>query len=163
LSGRIESALEKVDKLISENADSIGRTVRNVEAFSKAVDADKVRSLVTNAEGLAKQLNESAGKFDKLMVTLDGVLGSGENSTATEITEAARSFRKLADNIDARTKEISAGVTKFTGSGLRQYEALASDARRTLDDVNKTLRSFDKNPQQLLFGKKPPIPEYSGR
>ena len=163
LSGRIESALEKVDKLISENADSIGRTVRNVEAFSKAVDADKVRSLVTNAEGLVKQLNESAGRFDKLMVSLDGVLGSGENSTATEITEAARSFRKLADSIDARTKEISAGLTKFTGSGLRQYEALASDARRTLDEMNKTLRSFEKNPQQLLFGKKPTIPEYSGR
>lgn len=163
LAGRTENALETIDKLISDNAESIGRTVRNVEAFSKAVDADKVRSLVANSENLVKQLNESAGKFDKLMASLDGVLGSGENSTLSEITQAARSFRKLADNIDARTKEISAGVTKFTGSGLRQYEALASDARRTLDDMNRTLRSLEKNPQQLLFGKKPPIPEYGGR
>lgn len=163
LAGRTENALETIDKLIADNSESIGRTVRNVEAFSKAVDADKVRSLVANAEGLVKQLNESAGKFDKLMVSLDGVLGSGENSTMTQITDAARSFRKLADNIDARTKEISAGVTKFTGSGLRQYEALASDARRTLDDMNKTLRSLEKNPQQLLFGRKPALPEYGGR
>lgn len=163
LAGRTENALEKVDKLIAENAESIGRTVRNVEAFSRAVDADKVRSLVANSEGLVKQLNESAGKFDKLMASLDSVLGSGENSTLSEVTQAARSFRKLADNIDARTKEISAGVTKFTGSGLRQYEALASDARRTLDDMNKTLRSLERNPQQLLFGRKPALPEYGGR
>jgi phospholipid/cholesterol/gamma-HCH transport system substrate-binding protein len=54
-------------------------------------------------------------------------------------------------------------VTKFTGSGLRQYEALASDARRTLDDMNRTLRSLEKNPQQLIFGKKPALPEYGGR
>ena len=163
LAGRTETALETIDKLISDNAESIGRTVRNVEAISKAVDADNVRSLVANADGLVKQLNESAGRFDKLMASLDGALGSGENSTIAEIAQAARSFRKLADNIDARTKEISAGVTKFTGSGLRQYEALASDARRTLDDMNRTLRSLEKNPQQLLFGKKPPIPEYGGR
>ena len=163
LAGRTETALETIDKLISDNAESIGRTVRNVEAISKAVDADNVRSLVANADGLVKQLNESAGRFDKLMASLDGALGSGENSTIAEIAQAARSFRKLADNIDARTKEISAGVTKFTGSGLRQYEALASDARRTLEDMNRTLRSLEKNPQQLIFGKKPALPEYGGR
>jgi phospholipid/cholesterol/gamma-HCH transport system substrate-binding protein len=163
LAGRTENALETINKLISDNAESIGRTVRNVEAISKAVDADNVRSLVANADGLVKQLNESAGKFDKLMASLDGALGSGENSTIAEIAQAARSIRKLADNIDTRTKEISAGVTKFTGTGLRQYEALAADARRTLDDMNRTLRSLEKNPQQLLFGKKPPMPEYGGR
>lgn len=163
LAGRTENALETIDKLIAANSEAISRTVRNVEAFSKAMDAEKVRSLVANSESLVQQLNESAGKFDKLMASLDGVLGAGENSTLSEVTQAARSFRKLADNIDTRTKEISAGVSKFTGSGLRQYEALASDARRTLDDMNKTLRSLERNPQQLLFGKKPPIPEYGGR
>ena len=72
-------------------------------------------------------------------------------------------LKRLADNLDARTKELSAGLSRFTGSGLRQYEALATDARRTLDDMNRTLRSLEKNPQQLLFGRKPAAPEYGGR
>jgi type II secretory pathway component PulK len=40
---------------------------------------------------------------------------------------------------------------------------LAEDGRKTLNDIGRTLRSLEKNPQQLLFGSKPTIPEYSGR
>ena len=98
------------------------------------------------------------------MSTLDGALGSGDSkSVIAEISEAAKAFRKLSDNLDTRTKEMSAGINRFTGAGLRQYEALAADGRRTLDEINRTLRSLERNPQQLIFGRKPATPEYSGR
>ena len=112
---------------------------------------------------MVKQINESAGKLDRVLASLDKAVGAEGAGVLAEINEAARSFRKLADNLDARTKDLSAGLSKFTGAGLRQYEALASDARRTLDDVNRTLRSLEKNPQQLIFGRKPAAPEFSGR
>jgi phospholipid/cholesterol/gamma-HCH transport system substrate-binding protein len=75
----------------------------------------------------------------------------------------ARSIRRLADNLDKRTQEITAGINRVTGPAVRQYEALAEDGRKTLNDIGRTLRSLEKNPQQLLFGSKPTIPEYSGR
>lgn len=206
LAARTETVLETAGKLFDENAESIGRTVRNVETFSQAlgdnadgvkqfmsamseigttikplisnldsmsrklderidaVDPAQVKSILANADSLSKQLSASAGKLDKLMTSLDGVLGSGDTKgVITEISDAAKSFRKLADNLDARTKELSAGVNRFTGSGLRQYEALAADGRRTLNEINRTLRSLERNPQQLIFGRKPSTPEYSGR
>jgi phospholipid/cholesterol/gamma-HCH transport system substrate-binding protein len=37
---------------------------------------------------------------------------------------------------------------------------LAVDARKTLDEINRTMRSFGKNPEQVIFGAKPSVPEY---
>ncbi|MBX9757963.1 MAG: MCE family protein [Beijerinckiaceae bacterium] len=177
--------VEAFSQALGENADGvkefmkamsdIGTTIKpliaNLEGLSKSVDARvqavdpaKVSAIIENAEALSRQLNASAGKFDRLMSTLDGALGSGDSkSVIAEVSEAAKSFRRLSDNLDARTKEISAGINRFTGAGLRQYEALASDGRRTLDELNRTLRSLERNPQQLIFGRKPATPEYSGR
>jgi phospholipid/cholesterol/gamma-HCH transport system substrate-binding protein len=177
--------VEAFSQALGENADGvkafmkamsdIGTTIKpliaNLEGLSKsvdervqAVDPNKVASILDNADSLAKQLNASAGKLDRLMTTLDGVLGSSDSKgVVAEVTEAAKSFRKLADNLDARTRELTAGLNRFTGAGLRQYEALAADGRRTLDEINRTLRSLERNPQQLIFGRKPATPEYSGR
>ena len=59
-----------------------------------------------------------------------------------------------------RIKEISVGLTHFSGSGLRQYEALAIQGQRVLDDIDRLARSFERNPSQLIFGAKPSLPEY---
>jgi phospholipid/cholesterol/gamma-HCH transport system substrate-binding protein len=32
-----------------------------------------------------------------------------------------------------------------------------------VNDVGRTVRSLEKNPQQLIFGGKPNLPEYNGR
>jgi phospholipid/cholesterol/gamma-HCH transport system substrate-binding protein len=70
--------------------------------------------------------------------------------------------RHLADNLDARTKEISVGLTRFSASGLREYEALAVDGRRTVNDLDRLLRSLSNNPSQVIFGAKSTLPEYHG-
>lgn len=164
LAGRTETALDGINALMAANADAIQRTVRNFEEFSASLEPEKVKSIIASADTLARQLAASANRLDKLMASLDGVFGSGNISgVVSDVTDAARAFRKLADNLDARTKEMSAGLSRFSGAGLRQYEALAADGRRTLDEINRTLRSLERNPQQLLFGRKPATPEYSGR
>lgn len=163
LAGRTETALDSVNALLAANGDSIQRTVRNLETFSSSLDPDRVKSILESADTLGKQLTASANRLDALMASLDKVLGSDDaKGVVAEVSDAAKSFRKLADNLDARTRELSAGLNRFTGTGLRQYEALAADGRRTLDEINRTLRSIERNPQQLLFGRKPATPEYSG-
>ncbi|HEY8579457.1 MAG TPA: MlaD family protein [Beijerinckiaceae bacterium] len=158
------TAITEVGQSVKPLVASLEQLSKNVDERVTAIDPERVKSIVANADSLAKQLNVSAGKFDKLMSSLDGFLGSGDTKgVMAEISDAARSFRKLSDNLDARTKEIAAGVSRFTSSGLRQYEALAADGRRTLNEVNRTLRSLESNPQQLLFGRRPAAPEYSGR
>ena len=136
----------------------------SANAVIAAVDAAKIRGVVNDATEISSKLNASAGKIDTLIGSAQSLLGSPDTrGTLTDIADAARSIKKLADNLDIRTRDIATGITRFTGQGLRQYENLASDGRRTLDELNRTVRGLQKNPSQLIFGAKPTIPEYSGK
>lgn len=145
---------DKANKLIDDNQEAINRTVANIQSMTGSL-ADKYDGIGP----LLLSLNHAAAKLDNVMASM----GPDAGKTIADIGEAARSVRKLADDVDSRMKEIMANVTRFTGSGLRQYEALAADGRRTLDDISRAVRSLEKNPSQIIFGAKPALPEYKAR
>ena len=164
--GKLDSALADFDTLVKavdskkianfvDGADTLGRTLQQHQG-----DIDAV---VKNASELSAKLNHSADKIDGLMTSLQNFVGSPDlKGPLGEIGDAARSVRTLADNLDARTKEIAAGISHFTSTGLREYEALAIDGRRTINDLDHAIRNFDHNPNELLFGAKSNLPEYQG-
>ena len=61
--------------------------------------------------------------------------------------------RKLAENLDKRTDQISVGFSRFSNSGLKEFEAFAVDGRRTLAELNKAIKNIDQHPTRLLFGR----------
>jgi phospholipid/cholesterol/gamma-HCH transport system substrate-binding protein len=147
----------KINRLIDDNSASITASVKNAEKFSDA--------LAANSDGLKDFMGAIAdfGKSIKpLTAKLEGLAGDADNLVKGDVAAAAKSIKKAADDLDSRTKEIAANINRFSGSGLRQYEALAVDGRKTLEQINQAVRSIENNPQQFLFGKSPQIPEYSG-
>jgi phospholipid/cholesterol/gamma-HCH transport system substrate-binding protein len=150
--------LTKTNRLIDENSASISAAVKNVEKFSGALaeKSEDVKTVISEFESLAQ-------KFEKAANSLSSFLETGESKGPLgEVSAAAKSIKKAADNFNAQVKTIGANISRFTGSGLRQYEALAADGRKTLEEINQAIHSLENNPQQLLFGKSPQIPEYSG-
>jgi phospholipid/cholesterol/gamma-HCH transport system substrate-binding protein len=179
---------EKFSQALADNSDGIGLFLKSTTDIARALDTAKVNRIIDNTDrfmaalgssspevetslkdvsSLTSKLNRSADRVDLVLKSAEDFLGSAageEGKTAfTQVGEAARSLRVLADNLDKRTAEITVGINRFTGPGLRDIEALASDSRRTLGDINRVLRSLERNPQQLIFGGKPAIPEYNGR
>jgi phospholipid/cholesterol/gamma-HCH transport system substrate-binding protein len=149
--------LTKANRLIDDNSASLTASVKNAEKFSDA--------LAANPDGLKDFMGAIAdvGKSIKpLTAKLDALAGDADNVVKGEVAAAAKSIKKAADDLDSRMKEIAANINRFSGSGLRQYEALAVDGRKTLEQFNQAVRSLENNPQQFLFGKSPQIPEYSG-
>ena len=147
----------KTNRLIDDNSASITATMKNAEKFSDA--------LAANSDGLKDFMGAIAdvGKSIKpLTAKLDTLAGDADNVVKGDVADAAKSIKKAADDLDSRMKEIAANINRFSGSGLRQYEALAVDGRKTLEQFNQAVRSLENNPQQFLFGKSPQIPEYSG-
>ncbi len=171
-------------KRLNESSAKLDSAIADVDAIVKAVDPDKVAQIVNsagdvaatvrqnrgnidatlkNAAEISAKLNESADKLDGLMTSAQSFLGSpGTKSALGQVGDAAQSIKKLADDVDARVKEISTGLARFSGSGLRQYEALAVQGQRVLDDIDRLVRSFERNPSQIIFGAKPSLPEYNG-
>ena len=105
--------------------------LKNIEVFSQALagNADRIQRILVGAEGL-----------------IGGPDGPGD------IAQAARAIRSAAENLDARTAEIATGLTRFSNSGLREWERLATDGRRTLVEIERTFKNIDKNPSRLIFG-----------
>ncbi|ETR76490.1 ABC transporter [Afipia sp. P52-10] len=126
--------LSNVNRLISENQQSIKNAVKNVETFSAA-------------------LSENSKRLDSIMAGLELMVNKDGKG---EFQAAIGSFKDLSENLDKRTADITAGVNKFTANGTREISVLISDARKTLADISRAFTNLDKNPSRLLFGGAPP-------
>lgn len=164
--GKLDSALGDVDALVkSVDTRKVGNFVDGADALGQVLRDNKgnMDRTLKNVSELAAKLNESADKIDGLMASLQGFVGSPDlKGPLGEVGDAARSVRQLADDLNVRTKEIAVGLTRFSSSGLREYEALAVDGRRTVNDLDRVLRGFERNPNELIFGAKPALPEFHG-
>lgn len=142
--------------------------VDNVDKFTAALGSSSgdVGKAVKDVASITDKLNRAADQVEGVLksaqVFLNTASGEDGRSAFSEVSDAAKSIRILADNLDKRTAEITAGISRFTGPGLRDIESLASDGRKTLNDLNRTMRNFERNPQQFIFGGKPPLPQYGG-
>ncbi|WP_445502844.1 MlaD family protein [Microvirga sp. G4-2] len=190
VSEALRDAASLIDRL-NETAPKLDSAITEISTLTKAVDPNKVRSTVDNvqafmdtlnnrrpdidktiqeARSITEKLNKSADRIDSVLAGAEKFLGSASGEAGKgafdEIRAAAVSVRDLANDLNERTKGIEgvvSGVGRFTDSGLREYEALAVEGRRTLGDISRAVRSIERNPQQFLFGSRPNLPEYNGR
>jgi phospholipid/cholesterol/gamma-HCH transport system substrate-binding protein len=165
-SKRLDTALLDVDDLMRAiDAQKISGIVDSVSDVATTVRENRgnVDQTLKNFADLSAKLNASASKIDGLIASAQNFLGSpGTKGALEQLGEASQSVKKLADDVDVRVKEISVGLTRFSNSGLRQYEALAVQGQRVLEDIDQTVRSFKQNPGQLIWGARPSLPEYRG-
>jgi phospholipid/cholesterol/gamma-HCH transport system substrate-binding protein len=142
------SATQDVTATIRDVAANAGALVRRVDEIL-VENRDTLKTTLGNLESFSATLARNSDRLDRIMAGLENFTG-GE--IKEELLETARSMRALTDNLDKRTAEISVGLTRFSNNGLREYEALAVDARRTLAELGRAIRNFDKNPQRVIFG-----------
>lgn len=150
---QLDTALTRVNGLLKDSSPGIESSVTNIQQvtaaladkngnFRKALDSldpAKVRNIMRNAdEALAKINNLLGGNSGKAMIA--------------DISSAARSIKKLAESLN-----------HFANTGLPQYEGLAVDGRKTIKDVDHAVKTIERDPQSILFGRKPALPDYNGR
>lgn len=176
---KINDSVKNVQKFtdaLASNADGlkdfmsamadIGRTIKPLTAkletlttdtdnVVKAVDPKEVKQMVSDLASVSAKLNVAASKVDTVLTNFNGFLATTDNKGVfTEVSEAAKAIRRLADNTDSRTKEMFINLTRFSSTGLKQYEGLAADGRQAVAEINKLIKSVEANPQQFLFGKR---------
>ena len=149
------ASVSEVGRAIKPLAVKMEALATDTDNVVKAIDAAQVKQMLADYSGTAAKLNAAAGKVDGVLTNLNGFLSTTDNKGVFEqVSEAAKSFKRLSDNTDARTRELFANMTKFSRDGLKQYEGLASDGRGTVAEMTKLIRSIEANPQQFLFGRK---------
>lgn len=149
------AAMTDVGKQIGPLSTKLSTLADDTDRVVKAVDPGQVKSTIKDLSELSGKLNKDADQVQTVLTSLNGFLKTTDSKGAfEEIAEAAKSIHTLADHLDERTRELTANLNHFTGAGLRQYEALAVDGRKTLQDLDQAIKSVEDNPQQFIFGKK---------
>jgi phospholipid/cholesterol/gamma-HCH transport system substrate-binding protein len=151
LSTKAAEVLVKIDRLLDDNRDAIGGTLKNAEIFTKALadNAPQIGAFIKDAAEIAHSLKPVTTRLDKVLA-------------AGELTLKALDPKKLK----AITGNIAGAATNlkdFSGTGLRQYEQLAVDARKAVDTLEQAVRSIERDPSQFIFGPSQAAPEYRGR
>jgi phospholipid/cholesterol/gamma-HCH transport system substrate-binding protein len=123
--------LGRIDGMIVENEEAMRASMRNVETVTAT-------------------LAKNSQRLEAVMAGLETLTGSGDKKG--DIGEAAASIRKLADNLDKRTDEISTGLVRFSNSGLKEYEAFAVEGRRTLVELHKAIKNINDTPRSSFSG-----------
>lgn len=124
--------LARIDGLVSQNQEALHVSLQNMATVTTtlAVNSQRLNAIIAG-------LQKFAGGPD----------GSGQ------LGRTADSIKRLADDLDKQSAQISAGLTQFSTSGLKQFEAFAVDGRRTLAELQKTIKNINEHPSSLLFGR----------
>lgn len=149
------SSVSEVGKAIKPLAVKMEVLATDTDNVVKAVDPKQVKQMLADYAGTAEKLNAAAGKVDGVLTNLNGFLATTDKKGVFEqVSDAAKSMKRLADNTDVRSREMFANLTRFSRDGLKQYEGLAADGRVTVAEITRLIRSVEANPQQFLFGRK---------
>lgn len=105
--------LGKLDTVIEQNQAALKNSIKNIETFTDA-------------------LSRNSEKVDRIMASIDNLLGGPDGKG--DIPDTVRAIKAVAENLDKR------------------MDSLITDGRRTLNVIEKTVKNFDENPQRLIFG-----------
>ena len=165
------ASVTKAGDVLSKVAGKIETLTENVDGLVRSVDRTKVAAVVDHAESMMTRLDEASKRVEGLLAKLDGLAGSDEGKGLAqeaghflkEATETAKAFRETAHTVQAKVVEISAGLERFTGGGLRDLRDFVADGRRTLTTIDRAVGNLDRDPKRLIFGGQGGgVPEYSG-
>lgn len=172
--GKVDDVLEGVD------AAAVATAVQNFEQASTAVNeaskdiarvsqtiggrTEDIDQFISDAGQLASRLNQASVRVDGVLAKLDGMLDAGEGEDLIgEARATLQSFRQVAETLNARIGPITEGLSRFSGQGLREVEALVQDSRRAINRIERAVTEFEQNPQRIITGGEGSIRRYEGR
>lgn len=177
---RATATLDKVDDLVAAvDQQKVSGAIDNISVATadarKAIASvtgvansigerrEDIDQIITDAKQMANKLNAASSRVDGVLAKLDGFLGEGDSeSLFAEAKATLQSIKQAADTLNGRIGPIADGLQRFSGSGLRDVEALVLDTRRTIQNLDSAISGFERNPQRLLFGGET-VKQYDGR
>lgn len=147
LAGKTTVTLEHLDEFLELNTYSLSASIKNIESFSKTLadNRDQVTALVNDGAEVAHSLKPMAERLNHVLADADKAIKALD----------PKQIRAITGNLAGATNNIN----RFTGSGLRQYEQLAADARKAVETLDRAVRNLERDPSQIIFGPSATVPE----
>jgi phospholipid/cholesterol/gamma-HCH transport system substrate-binding protein len=159
---QVRTALANIQKA-SENANQAAADIAKVT--DKFADrADDIDETIKDARQLAQRLNDASVRVDGILARVDTLLGSGQaDGVMADARDTLKSFKQVADTLNARLGTITDNLARFSGQGLSNVEALVQDSRRSISRIEEAVTDLSRNPQRILTGGDGEVRQFDGR
>ncbi|MER9406351.1 MCE family protein [Mesorhizobium caraganae] len=159
---QVRVALANIQKA-SENANEAAADIAKVT--DKFADrADDIDETIKDAKQLASRLNDASVRVDGILKRVDTLLGSGQaDGVMADARDTLKSFKQVADTLNARLGTITDNLARFSGQGLSNVEALVQDSRRSISRIEEAVTDLSRNPQRILTGGDGEVRQFDGR
>ncbi|MGX5841210.1 MlaD family protein [Mesorhizobium sp. ArgA1] len=159
---QVRVALANIQKA-SENANKAAADIAKVT--DKFADrADDIDETIKDAKQLAQRLNDASVRVDGILKRVDTLLGSGQaDGVMADARDTLKSFKQVADTLNARLGTITDNLARFSGQGLSNVEALVQDSRRSISRIEEAVTDLSRNPQRILSGGDGEVRQFDGR
>jgi phospholipid/cholesterol/gamma-HCH transport system substrate-binding protein len=158
----VRQALANIAKA-SDSADKAASDIAEV-THKFANRADDIDQTIRDAKQLAERLNNASVRVDGILAKVDNLLGSGEaNGVMADARATLKSFKQVADTLNARLGTITDNLARFSGEGLKNVDALVQDSRRSINRIEQAVTDLQRNPQRILSGGDGEVRQYDGR
>lgn len=147
-----------VTRTVAENRKTIGATIGDAGTAARnlAEASGRLRDMAGRIEGILDRAQSTFDKADTAMDAAKGTFARAETFIDEDLSQAARSFRSLADNLDGAVKESSPGVASFSNEGLGNLNRLLRDASVLVGALERLAWRLESNPQAIIFGDRMP-------
>ncbi|CDX26933.1 Mammalian cell entry related domain protein [Mesorhizobium sp. SOD10] len=158
----VRAALANIQKA-SDSANKAAADIAKV-TDKIASRSDDIDDTIRNARQLAQRLNDASVRVDGILEKVDNLLGSGEaNGVMADARATLKSFKQVADTLNSRLGTIVDNLSRFSGQGLQNVEALVQDSRRSISRIEEAVTDLSRNPQRILTGGEGEVRQFDGR
>ncbi|RWE37667.1 MAG: MCE family protein [Mesorhizobium sp.] len=151
----IQKASDSANKAAADIAEVTGKIANR---------ADDIDQTIKDARQLAQRLNDASVRVDGILAKVDKLLGSGQaDGLMADARDTLKSFKQVADTLNARLGIITDNLARFSGQGLQNVEALVQDSRRSINRIEEAVTDLSRNPQRILSGGDGEVRQFDGR
>ncbi len=156
---------EKAESLVAAiDPEKVASALNNIERFSAALgdSSDDIDQIVADARSVSARFASLGERAESLLTKLDGMAGQGTGGILEDATETLAAIRAAADNFNAQISIVGGGVADFSDRGLRDFQSLISEGKRTISRLDRVISNLEQNPTGFLLGGER-VPEYGGQ
>ncbi|WP_378950775.1 MlaD family protein [Mesorhizobium sp. ANAO-SY3R2] len=172
--GKVDSVLEGVDaSTVRKSLDNISKASENANKVAADIAevtgklgnrGDDINQMVTDAKQMMARLNQASVRVDGVLAKVDKLLGTGEaEGVMAQAGATLKSFKQVADTLNARLATILDNISRFSGKGLNDVDSLVQDARRSVTRIEQAVTDLERNPQRIITGGEGTVREFDGR
>ncbi|MCX7303351.1 MAG: MlaD family protein [Hyphomicrobiales bacterium] len=171
---KVDGILDGVDKEtvrtaltnISEASANANKAAADISAFTGKLSprAQDIEKVISDAREISGRLNVASTRVDGILVKVDKLLGSDDaQGVMAQASETLKSFKQVADTLNARLASILDGLARFSGQGLSDVDSLVRDSRRSINRIEEAITDLGRNPQRIITGGEGTVRQYDGR